>query len=159
MNKFDVEKKKFFHRIRTTICNFRRRNVGNPVIFRGKWAFVSFFRNIYSICSNFNELSALDELLSVKNSLLSVIGFLPAFRLHLKLIYVFYWWIFAVSTSKFEPYASWCLEFLFSSLWNNFGSNFPILLPSVFINVVRVLFTVQKLLTSKKKSNCTLEEL
>lgn len=130
-----------------------------PLFLEEAWAFVSFFRNIYSICSNFNELSALDELLSVKNSLLSVIGFLPAFRLHLKLIYVFYWWIFAVSTSKFEPYASWCLEFLFSSLWNNFGSNFPILLPSVFINVVRVLFTVQKLLTSKKKSNCTLEEL
>lgn len=79
-----------------------------PLFLEEAWAFVSFFRNIYSICSNFNELSALDELLSVKNSLLSVIGFLPAFRLHLKWIYVFYWWIFAVSTSKFEPYASWC---------------------------------------------------
>lgn len=83
--------KKFFHRIRTTICNFRRRNVGNPVIFRGSLGFRFLLSEYIPFVQILTELSALDELLSVKNSLLSVIGFLPAFRLHLKLIYVFYW--------------------------------------------------------------------
>lgn len=93
LNNFDAEREK-----KNSSYNFSSSKSSKlyPIHYFHRKLGLSFpsFEYIHSICRNFNDLSGLDKLLSVKDILPpSIIRFLPALRSHLKYYTILYYTI------------------------------------------------------------------